>query len=91
MPENLPELAVDDDFSSEAYQPDEEGIYRVIEYKRRDGTLYMRSTLNQLIAPGIYARATLTYFDFTGTIPLHEVNWTFQYDINRKIISKRIE
>ena len=90
MAENLPELAVDDDFSSEAFQPDDEGIYTVIEYRRRDGTLYMRSTLTNLIAPGMYGQAILSYYDSAGATPLHEVKWTFEYDINKKIISKRI-
>ena len=91
MPEFLPELAVEDDFSSEAYDPDEEGIYQTVKYKRNDGTLYMESKLSGLISPGMYERTTLTYYDRSGLIPLHQVIWTFQYDINKKIISKRIE
>lgn len=91
MPENLPERAISDDFSSDAYLPDKDGIYRVLEYRRKDGTLYMKSTLSDLISSRMYTRATLTYFDATGTIPLHDVVWKFQYDINRKIISKRVE
>lgn len=90
MPENLPELAVDDDFSSEAYEPDDKGIYKVVEYRRRDGTLYMKSTLTNLISPGVYGMTILTYYDASGTVPLHQVKWTLKYDINKKIVSKRI-
>ena len=91
MPENLPELAVDDDFSSEALFPDDNGIYKVVEYFRKDGTLYMRSTLSNEITKGVYALCTLTYFDRSGKIPLHQVVWKLGYDINKKIVSKRIE
>lgn len=91
MPENLPELAVDDDFSSEAYNPDEKGIYKDVEYRRKDGTLYMKSTLSQPLSPGLYGLATLVYYDSTGKIPLHAVKWKLGYDINKKIVSKRIE
>lgn len=91
MAENLPELAVDDDFSSEAFQPDEDGIYKEVEYRRKDNTLYMKSTLSERVAPRTYSLVTLTYYDLTGKIPLHAIRWRLVYDINNKIITKRID
>lgn len=92
MPENLPELALDDDFSSEAYEPDEKGVYRIVEYFRKyDNTRYMRSTLSNDLGEGRYGTVTLTYFDTTGDIPLHNVRWRLGYDLNKKITSKRVE
>lgn len=89
MAEKLPELAVDNDFSSEATDADEEGIYRIVEYRRKDRSLYMRSELSNRLEKGIYGLITLTYYDQSGEIPLHHVNWRLEYDVNRKIVSKQ--
>ncbi|MGE7305902.1 hypothetical protein ACQKJG_18935 [Priestia megaterium] len=91
MAQNLPELAVDDDFNSEALEPDEEGIYTVVEYYRKDRTLYMRSQLLNKIGKGLYAYVLLSYFDETGKVLLHTRTWQLGYDVNMKIVSKRID
>jgi hypothetical protein len=91
MAENIPELAVIDDFHSSAYDPDDNGIYKTVDYRRMDGTLYMRSTLSQSLGKGMYGNVKLSYFDRTGTVLLHDIIWELQYDINKKIISKRVK
>lgn len=90
MAENLPELAIDDDFSSEALEPDDEGIYTEVRYKRKDGTLYMKSTLVQKVGTAQYRYVKLSYYDLTGENHLHDIVWELGYDINKKIVSKRV-
>lgn len=90
MAEFLPELAIGDDFSSEAWEPDEDGVYKVVEYKRKNGTLYLRSTLTNRLGKGRYQFVTLSYFDETGDIHLHNIKWELNYDINSKIVQKRV-
>ena len=89
MAEKLPELAIDGNFSSEAFNPDDKGIYQMVEYRRPDGTLYMRSQLSYLMGDGRYGKATQTYYDRTGTIAMFSTEWNLSYDINKKIISKK--
>lgn len=87
----LPRLAVDSEFNSEAYEPDQDGVYTVVEYSRNDGTLYMRSTLSRRIESRMYAEVTLAYFDKRGEEILHQTTWKLHYDINKKIVSKRMD
>lgn len=91
MSEKLPELAISNDFSSRALEPDKNGIYTVVEYRRKDGTLYMRSSLSNEVGKGRYGAVTLSYFDEAGITKLHDVKWELGYDINRKIVSKRVD
>jgi hypothetical protein len=90
MAQYLPELAISDDFASTALEPDEDGVYRVIEYRRRGQTLYMRSTLSTRLGKGQYQFVTLSYYDETGEINLHEIKWELKYDINKKIVEKQV-
>ena len=90
MAEKLPELAVDGNFSSEAFNPDEQGIYQLIEYRRRDGTLYMRSQLSHSLGDGRYGKVTLTYYDVSGQTAYHSTEWNLSYDINKKIVTKKV-
>jgi hypothetical protein len=90
MAQYLPELAIGDDFASTALEPDEDGVYRVVEYRRMNGTLYMRSTLTTRLGKGQYQFVTLSYYDETGKIHLHNIKWELKYDINKKIVQKQV-
>lgn len=90
MAQFLPELAIGDDFASTALEPDEDGVYKVIEYRRSNGTLYMRSKLTNRLGKGQYQFVTLSYYDETGEIHLHNIKWELKYDINKKIVEKKV-
>lgn len=64
---------------------DTNGIYRIVEYKRPNGTLYMRSTLSDEVG-GNYTTDTWTYFDSTGVIVVKETMWTLTYDNDGNVI-----
>ena len=87
--ELMSELAIDKDFTSEAFNPDDSGVYKRVDYRRLDGTLYMRSQLSHDLGNGLYGRITQSYYDVTGTIHMYDQAWELQYDINRKIVSKK--
>ena len=89
--ELLPEIAVAGDFTSEAFNIDDAGVYTRVDYRRLNGTLYMRSVLSHNLGHGQYGKVTLTYYDHTGTNPLYDVVWNIEYDINRKIVVKKVE
>lgn len=70
---------------------DSKGLYTVVELKRSDGTLYMKSTLSKPDSNGNYQTATWQFYATNGTtIALTKV-WTIAYDSEGKIISKVIQ
>lgn len=66
---------------------DANGIYTVVNYKRADGTLYMKSTLSGGTSPN-YTTDTWQFYDDTGTTVVLTKIWTLTYDADGKIISK---
>lgn len=68
---------------------DSNGIYTVVNYKRQDGTLYMKSTLSGGTSPN-YTTDTWKFYDETGTTVIATKTWTFTYDTDGKIISKEV-
>jgi hypothetical protein len=89
MAQNLPETAIDNDFSSEAFDIDSDGIYKTIEYRRPDETLYMKSTLSGSIGTGQYKYVMLAYYDESGTVHLYTIKWQLEYDINSTLVSRK--
>jgi hypothetical protein len=89
MGQLLPERAVDNDFQAEAYDIDEYGIYKTIEYMRHDGTLYMRSTLSGNSGAGQYSTVTLSYYDVTGQVHLYDIKWALEYDLQSHVVSRK--
>lgn len=63
---------------------DANGIYVTTDYKRVDGTLYMRSVLSQLSGKN-YSRDTWTFYDKTGIVPNDAVVWTLTYDVDGNV------
>jgi hypothetical protein len=73
--------------SSYASSPDSNGIYTVVDYKRSNGTLYMKSTLSGGTSPN-YTTDTWQFYDDAGTNVIATKVWTLTYDGNGKIVSK---
>jgi len=87
--ELMAEQAIAKDFSSEVFNIDDAGVYKRVDYRRLDGTLYMRSQLSHNLGDGLYGLVTLSYYDRTGTIPVYDEVWELNYDINGKIVTKK--
>lgn len=76
------------DYNEYASGKDTNGIYTVMEYKRTDGTLYLKSTLSNPDASGNYQTMTWQFYDAAGTSVLSTKTWTLTYDADGKIVSK---
>lgn len=72
------------------YCSDNDGndIYRIVEFKRSDDTLYMISILSESDGKGNYLKCTWNYYDKTGVNIINTVVWALTYDGNDNIISK---
>jgi hypothetical protein len=75
------------DYNSYASAVDSNGVYTVVDYKRPDGTLYMKSTLSGGTSPK-YTTDTWKFYDALGTTIIATKIWTMTYDANDKITSK---
>ncbi|TCP57784.1 hypothetical protein EV586_102228 [Tumebacillus sp. BK434] len=75
-------------YSAYRSAPDEMGQYTVVEYKREDGTLHMRSTLSKPDANFNYGTALWQFYNGAGTAVTTTIRWTITYDSNNKIVSE---
>jgi hypothetical protein len=75
------------DYNAYASSVDANGIYTIMQYKRADGTLYMKSTLSGGTSPN-YTTDTWQFYDNLGTTVIATKTWTITYDANGKITSK---
>lgn len=66
---------------------DSNGIYTVLDLKRSDATLYMKSTLSGGTSPS-YTTDTWLFYDALGTTVVLTKTWTIAYDAGGKITSK---
>jgi hypothetical protein len=66
---------------------DANGIYTIVDYKRADGTLYMKSTLSGGTAPQ-YTTRTEVYYDAAGTTPVLTKTYTVSYDTDGAVVSE---
>lgn len=66
---------------------DANGIYTVVDYKRSDGTEYMKSTLSEGTSPN-YTTCKWQFYDKTGNNVIVTKTWTLTYDSGGNIISK---
>jgi hypothetical protein len=74
-----------------ASNPDANGKYTVVTYKRTDGTTYMVSTLsNGPDANGNYGTMTNVFYKADGVTVDHTDTWTFTHDSNGKMISRTV-
>ncbi len=63
-------------------------LYKVVDHKRADGTIYAQSILSNPDANGNYQTLSLTYYNNAGTVALETKSWTFTYDSDGLITSK---
>lgn len=66
------------------------GIFTTIEYKRLNGTLYMKEVLSDGTSPK-YETKTITYYDTDGTTVLLTRTYALTYDTDGDLISQIIE
>ncbi|WDU82261.1 hypothetical protein [Caloramator sp. Dgby_cultured_2] len=66
---------------------DSNGIYTQVNYKREDGTLYMRSVLSGGTSPQ-YTTRTITVYDTDGTTALETITHTLTYDSDGNVVSE---
>ena len=76
------------ELSSIATNIDEEGIYRNIEWKRKDSTLYAKSTL--LGTTPNYNQIKIDYYNNLGTTIDKTITWNLAYDDNGFIYKKDV-
>ena len=67
---------------------DSDGIYTVIEFKRVDDTLYLKSTLSNPNDNGSYQTCIWEFYDEDGTTLSLTKTWTIAYDNNGIATSK---
>ncbi len=67
------------ELSSIATNIDSEGIYKNIEWKRKDNTIYAKSTL---IGTYPYPQIKIDYYDEDGTTIVKTITWDLTYDDN---------
>jgi hypothetical protein len=78
----------DDKMNSYASSIDVNGIYTVVDFKRADATLYLKSTLSNTDASGNYQTVTWKFYDAAGTTIKLTLIWTLTYNTNGVISQK---
>ncbi|MCT4597451.1 MAG: hypothetical protein N4A50_06185 [Vallitalea sp.] len=76
-----------ENYSSYASSKDSNGIYKTVEYKRSNNTLYMKSILSGGTSPN-YTTDTWYFYDTNSVILLKTITWTIAYDSDGNIVSK---
>ena len=66
---------------------DSNGVYTVVDYKRPNGTLFMKSTLSGGTSPN-YTTVTWKYYDTAGSTVILTKTWTITYDVNGRQVSR---
>jgi hypothetical protein len=80
-----------DDYNISASSPDINGIFTVVDYRRRaDGTLYLRTTLSNPNADLKYGTVTLNYYNAAGDTVINTQVWTITYDSSGAIIGLEV-
>lgn len=77
-----------EDFNTYGSGTDGAGVYTVVDFKRQNGTLFMKSTATNADAHGNYQTLTMAFYDAAGTAVLRTDVWTVTYDANSRIISE---
>ena len=63
-------------------------VYTVVDFKRADTTLYLKSTLSNPDANGYYQTDTIKEYDSAGTTVIKTTVWTLTYDADGYIVTK---
>ncbi len=75
-------------YNSYASSKDSNGLYTIVDYKRADGSLYMKSTLSNVDLKGNYQTDTWQIYDNLGTSLVKTLTWSVSYDVDGDILSK---
>ena len=67
---------------------DENGIFKVVEYKDNGGRMVMKSTLSSPDAEGNYEIDTWQVYNDTGLVVTETIVWNLTYDEDGDILSK---
>ena len=62
--------------------------FRQVDYKRSDGTLYLRTTLENYDARGYYRRVRLDFYNTEGQMVIKTQRYALDYDVNGLPYSK---
>lgn len=63
-------------------------VYKVVKYKRSNGTVYVQTTLDNFDARGYYRRMKLDFYNTTGTAVIQTRWYALDYDIKGLLYSK---
>lgn len=85
-PEHLGEYSVfSKDFDATS------GVYKTLEYKRKDGTLYAKSVLSEPTVQNRFGRVTTTYHNTGGTQVIRTEVWAVTYDADGRTTAKVLQ
>lgn len=73
------------ELSSYASNIDDNGAYKTVTWKRKDGTTYAVSTL---LGTAPYTQAKIDYYNDLGTVITKSITWDLTYDDNEFIYNK---
>ncbi|MCP1159461.1 hypothetical protein [Bacillus infantis] len=80
----------DSGLSEFASNPDVNGVYTTVNFKRSDGTLYLKSTLSNPNGNGNYQTVNWKFYSTDGFNEALVVNWTITYDESGVIMKKEV-
>jgi hypothetical protein len=76
-------------YSATGSSVDANGIYTIVDFKRSDGTLFLKSTLQNGTSPN-YTTQILNYYNAAGTTISKTITITYTYDSNGNISSRAV-
>ncbi|HIG0362436.1 TPA: hypothetical protein ACX96Z_004117, partial [Clostridium sporogenes] len=79
-----------ENYNSYASSKDENDIFTIVEYKRTDNTLYMKSTLSNPDTEGNYKTIKWELYAREGASIVNTIVWNITYDEDGDIISKEV-
>ncbi|PLR72333.1 hypothetical protein [Bacillus sp. UMB0728] len=80
----------DSGLSEFASNPDVNGVYTTVDFKRSDGTLYLKSVLSNPNGSGNYQTVNWKFYSTDGSTEALVVNWTITYDESGVIMKKEV-
>ena len=75
-------------YNSYASSKDDNGVFTIVQYKRANDTLYMKSTVSNPDADGNYQTNIWELYNDTGVTVTDTITWTITYDADGDILSK---
>lgn len=75
------------ELSSIATSVDDDGLYKNIEWKRKDDTIYAKSSL---LGASPYTQIKIDYYDDLGLSIIKNITWDLSYDENEFIYKKEV-